>query len=235
MLGDANRQIVRGSVLVWNEDGDLVPVIPGSGLKGVVRSLAEALLGGGSPFDDAEVATSAVGCLFGYVDRDAYAGRVAFEDALPDEGAADRVGITRLPVAFPPRVSRGRRIYGPPRQLGPATVPYEVTAAGVRFRTQLHFVNLTEPELGLVLLCLGIDGTFEIRVGGGKFAGLGRVRVEVGGARKRQSYREPRAERLDASQAGTWATALLSTPLLSPSATEQLAIIRRTLGRERRT
>lgn len=194
------EEVARSTVVTVDVDGRYAPVIPGASLKGAVRNLAELLLGGGSP-DDANVARTAVGGLFGYIQgRDTFHARIGFDDAHPlaDEPA---LGVAKLPHPYQPRKRAGRRIYAPPTGSLPREVPYEVIAKGERFDTRLHLVNVAIEELGAVLTCLGMDGTFHLRVGGGKFAGLGRIRVTATGASLRRGYETPKPERLGAEAA----------------------------------
>lgn len=228
-----NDQIARATLYVADAAGDaIMPIIPGSSIKGAVRNIAESLLGGGAP-SDADVGSSAAGTLFGYAgDRaEAFASRIGFDDAHPSTGADTPAGLFRLPMAFRPRKSAGRRIYGPPKHLGQAQVPYEVVDRGTRFDTRLHLVNVSLAEMGLVLLCLGVDGSFELRIGGGKFAGLGRVRATVTGAKLRRDYRKADPEVLDAEATRELVEKALEKPLLSKEAEAPLVILRRTLGR----
>lgn len=222
------REIARAMVVTLDEDG-AAPVIPGASLKGAVRNLAELLLGGGAP-DDPDVADTAVGGLFGYISRSGeFAGRVGFDDAhaLADEPA---FGVAKLPHPYQPRKQGARRLYGPPAGPRRGEVPYEVIPRGERFRTRLHLVNVTPGELGAILTCLGLDGTFFLRVGGGKFAGLGRVRAEVTGAALRSGYEQPGVQRLDAASARALAEMAIEQRTLAKDFEQPLEQIRRALG-----
>ncbi|MBX3249958.1 MAG: hypothetical protein KF901_22460 [Myxococcales bacterium] len=225
------EEIVRGTTVSISNDGDFVPVIPGASLKGAVRNVAELLLGGGAP-DDRDVASTAVGDLFGYADdraKSALAARVGFDDALPVAGEP-ALGIARLPHPFQPRKAAGRRIYGPPAGVLRTDVPYEVIPSGERFRTRLHLVNVSDAELGAVLTCLGLDGTFNLRVGGGKFAGLGRVRCEAVEAWVRRGYESPRAERLDRTKTRELVRVAIEKRTLANGHERPLEVLRQALG-----
>ena len=54
------------------------------------------------------------------------------------------------------RKAGGRKVYAPPKVTLPGRVPYEVVAAGQHFVGELQVHNVSEAELGLVLLCLGV-------------------------------------------------------------------------------
>lgn len=171
---------------------DGTPILPGSSLKGVLRSTAEALGGGcdlGAPCDPPCVACQ----LFGFVQSNRhFAGRVGIEDALPLRPREIRLLPYTLPRAFQPRRQVGRRVYGPASPGAQLSVPTLAVAPGAVFSTRLHVENLSRGEAGLIALALGLDGSFCPRVGGGKFHGLGRVRVVASRARiRRDGYRTP--------------------------------------------
>lgn len=175
------------------------PILPGSSLKGTIRSLVEALGGGcdvpGSCGNDTCIACS----LFGFVAGErAWAARVGFEDAQPLGDGPFLVPMD-LPRAFPPKRDVGRRAYGPPPSGMRAEVPHRVYPAGRAFGTRMTVENLSEQELGLLFLALGMGRQFAPRVGGGKFFGLGRVKVEVLAAWLRGAG--PRPVRLDSAAA----------------------------------
>ncbi|GAB4195472.1 MAG: hypothetical protein OHK0013_01650 [Sandaracinaceae bacterium] len=222
--------IARAAVMTLRDDV-LVPVVPGSSIKGAVRSLCEALLGGGAP-DEPNVDRTLAGSLFGYVTRDEhFQGRIAFDDALPvsDDPVT---GTVRLPTPYQPRkAGRTRKIYGPPRGPQPKEVPFEVLASREVLRTNLRFVNVTESELGTVLLAMGLDGSFYLRLGGGKHAGLGRVRFEPVSAVLRRGYAAPTGERLDAASAKTFVARCLEKPVLADKAQGVIDTLRQVLGR----
>lgn len=222
-------QLARSTVVTITEDGGFAPVIPGASLKGAVRNLAELLLGGGAP-DDSNVARTAVGSLFGYIQgNETFAARIGFDDALP-RAEEPALGLALLPHPYQPRKSGGRRIYGPPKGALAKEVPYEVIGPGERFATRLHLVNVEIEELGAVLTCLGLDGTFHLRVGGGKFAGLGRVRIEPTGASLRRGYEGPHAQRLDAEATKKLVAEAIAKRRLAKDADAPLQAIRRELG-----
>jgi len=233
-FGDRDMRLARDIVVQWLGDME-APVIPGASLKGAVRSIAEAL-GGGCDLSEPRCEPACAVCaIFGHLMRDGgYLGRAGFDDAHPaDPGqAADRMGALLGPMPFQPRVSKGRRIYGvAPRPLD-APVPYVVVLREVSFKTRLHLTNITHAELGLVLLACGADGSFRLRIGGGKFANMGRVRTEVAGATLRRSYLTPAPELLDATAAGKLAEEAIeqATAKLSTRASAVLVTLRATLG-----
>ena len=233
-FSDRDVRLARDIVVQWVGDVE-APVIPGASLKGAVRSIAEAL-GGGCDLTDPRCDPACVVCaIFGHLLRDGgYLGRAGFDDAHPADPkqAANRVVALLGPMPFQPRMSKGRRIYGvAPRPLD-APVPYVVVDRDVLFATRLFLTNVTREELGLVLLSCGADGSFRLRIGGGKFANMGRVRTEVRGATLRRSYARPAPETLDAAAAGALAEEAMTAveEKLGPRAKAALDTLRATLG-----
>lgn len=210
------------------------PLIPGSSIKGAVRSIAEALGGGCDPFEHARCEpTCAICALFGHLmPVGGFLGRIGFDDALPEDPkeAADGTGVTDGPTAFQPRRQVGRRIYGPAKAAESNPVPYSVVDKGVRFRTRLHLVNVQHQELGLILLAAGCDNTFDLRLGGGKFAGFGRVRFEAVAAWLREGYVEPVGKSLDEAAAKMLVADAMASYPITPGALPVLACLRKTLG-----
>jgi CRISPR/Cas system CSM-associated protein Csm3 (group 7 of RAMP superfamily) len=178
--------------------GDRI-LLPGSGVKGAVRALAEALSRSCMPYGAEREDPRPCGpiprgaskiplcpaCrLFGAT---GYRGRVLFEDALP-EGEV-QTEIIPLPPARSPRRSEGRKLY-PRRDFRPPAPGsrirwVEAVPQGTRFRLRLLAENVDGAELGLLLRALGLEvraGKLEavlaIPMGGGKPLGLGSVKAE---------------------------------------------------------
>lgn len=169
------------------------PVLPGSSVKGAIRSLVEAL-GGGCDLQGTCQPLCVACSLFGTVQGDdAWKGRVGFDDALAAKDV--KLGLARLPRAFPPKVSVGRRAYGPAPEGVRGEDPYFVVMPGSTLTGRLLVHNLDDAELGLVLTACGLDGSFAPRLGGGKFRGLGRTRIAVTSARLRHGPGRPRTLR----------------------------------------
>jgi CRISPR/Cas system CSM-associated protein Csm3 (group 7 of RAMP superfamily) len=235
---DDQPQGVVVSDIVWTErQGVRTPVIPGSSIKGAVRTIAEAL-GGGCQVTDSPCAAGrrCVACmLFGFADKDEhFQSRLSFDDALPLDplAAADATGIADLPHAFEPRVRKGRRIYGRPMVGVSKPVLTVVVDRGTVFKTQIAIRNVTEWELGLVLTSCGLDSTFIPQLGGGKHGGLGRVRYEVTGASVFSGYEVPSPRSLSKEEAVHLALKSMATfvSALPPGADRVLETLRHTLG-----
>jgi hypothetical protein len=184
------------------------PAIPGSSLKGCIRSIVEAI----SP--------SAVGVSRARLPREmqvsrsineldpaqrlfgamSYQGQVCFSDALLDGGKTE---IVATPPLYRPRAEshdtyfdgsrpRGRKFYMH-GQLAEGNVPLETCPVWSRFPFRVDFVNLAAAELGLLLYGLGLgDPRLWPKLGGSKPSCLGTVEVV-----------EPRLEVLDSRAAGT--------------------------------
>jgi hypothetical protein len=175
--------------------------IPGSSIKGAVRSLVEAITrscvritqsrhrpyipqgyGGCMSVNDLCIACR----LFGAQD---YQGHVSFEDAVAPKGSLVLLGTPLLwtPArggrGLPPRYlqgnqARGRKFYRHARP--PSGVdPRACIKSGAELPLRIHFLNLSEAELGVLLTALGLhpDHPFPIKLGGGKPVGLGSVQV----------------------------------------------------------
>ncbi len=174
-------------------------VIPGSTLKGVVRSMVEAISASCIRITRArrnQLPRGAQGCrdekdlcvacrMFGSL---GYQGQVRFTDAKLRRG--QRTALARVPSLYAPRTRaggvyvergqvKGRKFY---RHGQPATgnVPVEVCPARSVFDFGLHFDNLTSAQLGLLLTGLGVgEPPLMLKLGGGKPTCYGSVRFSL--------------------------------------------------------
>jgi hypothetical protein len=176
-------------------------LIPGSSIKGAVRSLVEAITrsciritqgrhrpyipqgyGGCMSVNDLCIACR----LFGAQD---YQGHVSFEDAVAPKGSLVLLGTPLLwtPArggrGLPPRYlerdrAKGRKFYRHARPPSGAD-PRACIKSGAELPLRIHFLNLSEAELGVLLTALGLhpDHPFPIKLGGGKPVGLGSVQI----------------------------------------------------------
>lgn len=176
-------------------------LIPGSSLKGAVRSIVEAITrsciritqgrhrpyipqgyGGCMSVNDLCIACR----LFGAQD---YQGHVSFEDAVAPKGSLVLLGTPLLwtPArggrGLPPRYlerdrAKGRKFYRHARPPSGAD-PRACIKSGAELPLRIHFLNLSEAELGVLLTALGQHPKhpFPIKLGGGKPVGLGSVQV----------------------------------------------------------
>lgn len=159
-------------------------VIPGTTLKGVVRSYAEALSpcceGGTCRGDKLCLCCSIFGTL-------GFLGRVCFCDS-PFDAPTE---IRRVEVRRGGRDWGGRRFYHHDKPANPQDInedgqSYEerlevAVLDGRRIACDLFFENLTLPEMGLLLLAMGLSPRhrFRLKLGGGKNRRLGSVRFYV--------------------------------------------------------
>jgi hypothetical protein len=204
-LGATQRPLYKAFLLTAAiPDQPARPVIPGSSLKGVVRSVVEAItrsclrvqtrereLRGMFPRDfapcDAKDRTARLcpACrLFGAM---GYQGQIRFADGLLRNG---KTTILDTPALFPPRTGasvyrdhrgnvRGRKFYfhGQPAS---GKVPLQVCVPGSVFRLRVDFSNLSEAELGLLLIGLGQgDSPMDLKLGGAKPVCCGSMEVQA--------------------------------------------------------
>lgn len=175
--------------------------IPGSSLKGAIRSIVEAITYScvrvqsrrarealPDDFKPCEAknrdARLCLACrLFGAM---GYQGQVSFADAILLSG---KVGTLFTPSLYPPRADarlyykdgqvKGRKFYhhGQPAK---GNVPIEVCDVQSRFRLFLEFMNLAPGELGVLLTALGCGSTpFELKLGGAKPICAGSIKAQV--------------------------------------------------------
>jgi CRISPR/Cas system CSM-associated protein Csm3 (group 7 of RAMP superfamily) len=178
-------------------------VIPGSSLKGAIRSLLEAIslscVVAVGPQARPAVPKPLNRCndpkklcpacrLFGAQN---YQGQVSLEDALVPP---NNLILVSVPVLWTPargnrglpnrylsrNEAKGRKFYyhakyatGPDARIAIKT--------GARIPARVHFTNLTEADLGLLLSALGLnqDYRFPIKIGAAKPVGLGSVQVHL--------------------------------------------------------
>lgn len=197
-----------------------VPAIPGASLKGVVRSVTEAVTAScvGSVSRDVRPflprwrgeCTPELACpacsMFGVQGR---LGKVAFADALLLPG--QETSLHRIPSLYRPHLSqrekplayfldpsrrglKGRKFYFHGRMREePRNEPVEVIPQGSRLRGSVDFENLTRDELAVLFFALGLDGSFQLKLGGGKPVCLGSLEVHP----LRLTLRQPREEFMD--------------------------------------
>ncbi len=177
-------------------DGQLI--IPGTGIKGAVRGIVEAISNScvrqaakgervprsHEPCDEDALCPACR--LFGTT---GYRGRVHFSDATP----VGEVTTTRIKIAdlWPPRQFKGRKFYQSKQfqllDMKPAKSHrfIEVVSSGARFQSTLYFENTTAAEMGLLMRAMGLDFgrddpskivyAFPVKLGGAKPRCLGAV------------------------------------------------------------
>jgi hypothetical protein len=211
-IGSGLFELVDGQVVRAFIKRDGQWIIPGSSLKGVFRSIAEAISAScisktrasyrELPWKELEECDDpdqlCVCCrIFGSL---RYVGRVRFTDALPFEQTPT---IVSVPALFRPRSEariykdsrgryRGRKFYFHGK-LSPGREPLQAITARSTFGFRTDFEDLTDAELCLLLTAMGVLGGLKPKLGGGKPACLGSIEVNV----QRVSLREPSTRFLD--------------------------------------
>lgn len=188
-VGSGLFRLASGQVVkeVVRQDGRLI--IPGSSLKGVFRSIAEAIsLSCVSKTSQSLPLAALKECkkpdslcicchLFGGL---GYLGRVRFNDTAP----ADRPHeIHNVPTLWAPRQrQQGRKFYKHGRPVM-GKEPFEVLSHGTHFNFRIDVESLTKDEMCLLLTAVGIIGDLKPKLGGGKPRCLGSAEVALQQAR----------------------------------------------------
>lgn len=193
---DARRPLMREMVSVGG-----MPVIPGSSFKGCVRSIAEALSASCVRVTRTrDVQRWIEGCrskeqlcvscrMFGAQD---YQAPLRFGDLRLCDDPARFVELAELPQFFRPRPESpiyrergGRKFYMHGAQQAEGDTPAEVCRAGSIFEGVIDFTNLSEAQLGLLLVALGQDPEHVLfpKLGGAKPACYGTIRVNIASLR----------------------------------------------------
>jgi CRISPR-associated protein Csm3 len=196
---DANENPVRGQVSV---DGKAV--IPGTSLKGAIRSIAEAITNSCVRITRSDIGRNlscrgAEACrmvtprqpsklcvccsVFGAL---GYQGRVSFSDARLLSGV---MATHPIQAPYTPRDSargykdahglfNGRKFYyhGEPVAAREGE-PYQVVAENSDFEFTISFESLSDAEMCLLVVAMGILDDIVIKLGGGKQAMLGSAEI----------------------------------------------------------
>ncbi|MFN7016778.1 MAG: hypothetical protein ACK4P5_06400, partial [Fimbriimonadales bacterium] len=127
--------------------------------------------------------------LFGAQD---YQGHVSFEDAVAPPGSLVLIGTPLLwtpargTQGLPPRYlnpqgnAKGRKFYSHAKPVQ-GTDARTCIKTGAQLPLRIHFINLSEAEMGVLLTALGLHPKypFPIKLGGGKPVGLGSVKLTL--------------------------------------------------------
>lgn len=192
LTGNSHTPLVRATVRVNDR-----PAIPGSTMKGMVRSVVEAITRSCVRSTKAKrdaLPRGATGCrdpqklciscrMFGSL---GYLGNVRFGDAVL--GDEFKVQIVGMPTLHSPQADtdvyydgdrvRGRKFYKHGQTVTTSSVPVEICPPKSRLLVPIHFDNLSKAELGLLLIALGLgEKRFYLKVGGGKPACYGSLIV----------------------------------------------------------
>ena len=177
------------------------PIIPGTSIKGAVRSIVEAISGscvrqhkrnehpphqGCKSKDSGGRQLICTACrIFGLT---GYAGRLSFSDATPASPEAVTLEIVKIAALYGPKPKDKRKFYvfkehQAEGNLRPERGFWFVEAAkqGSKFTSSMHFRNLYENELALLLHAMGIGLDYGFKVGGAKPRCFGMVKAQATG------------------------------------------------------
>ena len=189
--------------------------IAGSSLKGVVRSIYEAITNStlavvtGKYNQDMprerlpcrdKTRLCPASMVFGALD---WQGLVQFSDAVCQRSEF-ATGFMMSPYSPQPKKhaeyfhngqAAGRKFYYHAVKAldgGEQGIPVQQAGSEYTFTTQVRFMNLTEAELGTLLIALGQDekAGFALKVGGGKPRGMGTMTVTVSSIESFQTVRD---------------------------------------------
>ncbi len=184
--------LVHGTTVV-SIGGALLPIIPGSSLKGAVRAVVEAIsascervIAKGERQDDGYQPCDEAGQLcpacqiFG---APGWRATIAFGDLAPARPVSLKLRTVAQRYSFPHAPRRGRRLYGLETEdpLPAAQQTLLCIPRGSAFTGAIYLDGIDASSLGLVFLALGLGprGLPLLRLGGGKNRGLGVVDVSV--------------------------------------------------------
>lgn len=172
------------------------PVIPGSTVKGVLRTVSEAVsyscvqvhkgLKEKLPFSIANC--SCMVCeTYG---RQGLKGSIIFRDFLLRRGD---MKIIKIPKLFKPQINkkeiyynkdghlRGIKFYkhGDYTIIKKAVIPVEAVKENALFDGEILFESIHQEQLELLCYALGLDKSFQLKIGGNKAGFFGSCQVEV--------------------------------------------------------
>lgn len=173
------------------------PVIPGSSIKGVIRTIAEAVSRSCSPRkpdernhkSDCDNSAACITCrMFGFLfNKQSYRGQVKFSEFEVTNYSDKILKLMNLPELFKPQKSHfdvkrniiGRKFYyhSSKQQLG--NLPFEVVTINTKFVGDILFENLSKDELSLLAFSIGIGKNFNLKIGYAKPAYFGSIDTEL--------------------------------------------------------
>ncbi|MCX7921555.1 MAG: RAMP superfamily CRISPR-associated protein [Clostridia bacterium] len=172
-------------------------VIPGSSLKGVLRTISQAVsyscvdvekeIINDLPFQRCTKDNGCIVCrTYGKMD---YKGSVSYRDFNLRHGQSQ---IIRIPMQMSPNIKkkdvyykngklRGIKFYrhGDYRQIPNAEVPVQAVMPGAVFGGEIVFQEIHREQLELLCYSLGLDGSFQLKVGANKSGFFGSCKIEV--------------------------------------------------------
>lgn len=147
-------------------------VIPGSTLKGVVRSIAEIV-----SYSCQTQNCNCISCLtFGKL---GFKGRACFEDFFLKDGQVQTMYIPQL--MQPKKWFRDKvkfYYHGDKNVLETGTIAVETVMPEAKFVGNIYFKDISEEQLQLICFSLGLDKTFFLKIGYNKPGYFGSCKVD---------------------------------------------------------
>ncbi|MGF1482360.1 MAG: RAMP superfamily CRISPR-associated protein [Cyanophyceae cyanobacterium] len=186
-------------------------LIPGSSLKGAVRSAYEAITKSCLCKTKATVPDEYSECRVTRKNRESeelvcpacqvfgamgWQGIVSFPDVVGEQ-ASDNIGF--VPSLYKPQPDRGtikgRKFYHHYIEVDNKAekgLDAQIATRNYVFKTTLHLKNISQTQLGTLLIVLGQDARYPmaLKVGGGKPIGMGTMTVSVKSLEKHQNLKE---------------------------------------------
>ncbi|RCX13508.1 CRISPR/Cas system CSM-associated protein Csm3 (group 7 of RAMP superfamily) [Anaerobacterium chartisolvens] len=193
-IGSGYEEIEEGELWKCFQRYGGSPVIPGSTLKGVMRTISQCVSYSCASVDrkrDLPFSTGMCNCIvcktYGKM---GLKGCVSFGEFVSQNAETGKVLI---PIQMTPDISkreiyykgdklRGIKLYrhGDYRLLENAQVPVEAVMEGAVFKGELMFSGLHGRQLELLCYSLGLDGSFIPKIGGNKAGFFGSCEISAG-------------------------------------------------------
>jgi len=193
-VGTGNIKIDNNGIYLEFAKVNNIPVIPGSSLKGVIRSTTEALspscLGptreeGSTPCKPKGKVCPACRIFGTTAGGTGYQGRVFVEDAVLEGNPANFLEIISIEERWSPQLSHPgfRKFFPHYSQVKGGVDRVESVKNEAVFKSDLRFFNLESWEIGLLLLSLSVSPVYSfcLRLGGAKGKGLGSTKISANG------------------------------------------------------
>ncbi|PMP81115.1 MAG: hypothetical protein C0175_06075 [Caldisericum exile] len=163
------------------ENGKIV--VPGSSIKGTIRTYAEALSYSchlDRPCGDAKDGLCIDCSMFGTSGREfSTMGKVHFNDTFIDSSV--KIKDVGMPRQFKGNGNQIKLYSHKAKENGQKVFSYEAIDAGNVFEFEIQFHGMDKKELGLLVLAMGCgkDNSFGVKFGHGKNEGYGSAKIEI--------------------------------------------------------